>query len=117
MISKNMTRLNSVLRSDTAVSIAIAASTFFVYLLTLSPAIGYEDPGEIATAVHGLGIVHPTGYPLFSMLGRVFSMFPLGDLRVIVKLNLMGAIFCAVAAGFFYPLMLRLLREARTAPA
>jgi hypothetical protein len=97
------------LSTDTVISIAIACLTLVVYVLTLSPSIGPEDAGELAAAAHTLGITHPTGYPLFSLLGRAFSMLPLGDLRVIVKMNLLGALLCAAAVGVGYRLFLVLL--------
>jgi hypothetical protein len=47
-----------------------------------------------------LGIAHPTGYPLFSILGYLFSLipFPFGS---ILKLNILAALWCAAAAGVF----------------
>jgi hypothetical protein len=99
------------LSKDTCIGLAIALGTFIVYLLTLSPSMsGEEDQPELAAAAYVLGNSHPTGYPLFLLLGRVFSLLPLGDLRVIVKLNLMTALFCAAAVFVFYHLLLQLLR-------
>ncbi|HEX2613310.1 MAG TPA: DUF2723 domain-containing protein, partial [Fibrobacteria bacterium] len=63
---------------------------------------GWEDSGEIAAALRTLGIVHPTGYPLFTLMGRAFSMLPFGDMRVIVQLNLLGALLTAASVFFFY---------------
>jgi hypothetical protein len=97
--------------TDNAIGCALGLLTLAVYLVTLSPSIGPEDAGELAAAAHTLGVAHPTGYPLFSLLGRAFSMLPLGDLRVIVKLNLLGALLCATAVGISYRLFLLLLRE------
>ena len=47
------------------------------YLLTLAPSItqGYNtgDSGELASAAYTLGISHPTGSPLYTMLGYLVS--------------------------------------------
>jgi hypothetical protein len=100
----------NLLSTDTILSVAVGCLALLVYILTLSPSIGPEDAGELAAAAHTLGITHPTGYPLFSLLGRAFSMLPLGDLRVIVKMNLLGALLCAAAVGVGYRLFLTLLQ-------
>jgi hypothetical protein len=97
--------------TDALIGSALALVSLAVYLITLSPSIGPEDAGELAAAARTLGVAHPTGYPLFSLLGRAFSMLPLGDLRVIVKLNLLGALLCAAAVGISYRLFLLLLRD------
>jgi hypothetical protein len=89
----------------------VSALAFCLYLATLSPFMIWEDSGELATVAATLGVAHPTGYPVFSLLGRVFSLLPLGDLRVIVKLNVMVALFCALAVACFYRVFLFLLSD------
>lgn len=99
--------------SDTALGMLLAASAFCVYLRTLSGTVTTEDPGELATALHTLGVAHPTGYPLFTLIGRVFSLLPLGD-TVIGRLNLLGAVLTALAVFLFFRTLLYLLSpEAR----
>ena len=43
-----------------------------VYLFSLGPSVGLEDAGELATAAQVLGVPHPPGYPLWTMLGWCF---------------------------------------------
>ncbi len=50
-----------------------------IYLSTLAPAVGFIDSGELAAVCQTLGIAHPTGYPLYTVLGRLFCLLPLGD--------------------------------------
>lgn len=47
-------------------------TAFAVYLLSLGPSIGMEDAGELATAADVLGVPHPPGYPLWTMLSWLF---------------------------------------------
>jgi hypothetical protein len=98
------------LQRDSLPGLLAAALAFPVYLLTLSNTVTAEDCGELAAALHGLGIVHPTGYPIFSWLGWVFGHLPIAG-RVIWKLNLFGAVLCTVATFLFYRLFLFLLSE------
>lgn len=74
------------------------AGTFLVYLLTLCPTVYVEGSGELIGAVHFLGTSHPTGYPLFCLVGRLFSAFlPWGS--VAFKVNAATACTGALAAG------------------
>ena len=42
-----------------------------VYMITLSPTVNFIDSGELITALHEPGIVHPPGYPLYTLMGYV----------------------------------------------
>jgi hypothetical protein len=75
--------------------------SFIVYTLTLNPTVGFIDAGELATVALTLGIAHPTGYPLFTLLGHLFSLLPLG-LRPIFQINLFTALLCALATFAFF---------------
>jgi tetratricopeptide (TPR) repeat protein len=45
-----------------------------VYVYSLPPSITLEDAGELAVAADHLGIPHPPGYPLWTLLGWIFSL-------------------------------------------
>jgi transmembrane protein TMEM260 (protein O-mannosyltransferase) len=77
---------------------------FSVYLVTLAPTVTFIDSGELAAVASTLGIAHPTGYPLFTILGYLFSRLPISPSEI-YKLNLMGALLCAGAIVIFYYLM------------
>ncbi|MBL7016492.1 MAG: DUF2723 domain-containing protein [Kiritimatiellales bacterium] len=51
--------------------------TFFisllVYTLTLQPTVGLEDSGELIVASDYLGVPHPPGYPIWSLLTWAFQ--------------------------------------------
>jgi len=59
--------------------VAVAAALLICYWLTLAPTITDRDSGELATAVHTMGVAHPTGYPLYLMVGKLFDLLPLGE--------------------------------------
>jgi hypothetical protein len=71
-----------------------------MYLLTLAPTLVQIDSGELATSQLTLGICHPTGYPLFTMVGYLFGKLPLG-LSPIYKVNLLAALWCTGAVMLF----------------
>ncbi len=62
------------------------------YLITLAPGLIAPDSGELATVQYTLGITHPTGYPLFTILGFLFSHIPV-PIKPIIKLNFLTALW------------------------
>ncbi len=73
---------------------------FIVYLTTLAPSVVEIDSGELATVQATLGIAHPTGYPLFTMLGHLFYLIPL-PFSKIYQLNLLTAVWCSLGVMVF----------------
>lgn len=78
---------------------------FSLYVLTLSPSVTFTDSGELAAACASLGVAHPTGYPLFIILGFLWSSLPL-PVPIIFKLNLFAAFCTALASMIFFELTL-----------
>ncbi len=89
-------------------STLLALCAFAVYMATLSPTVNFIDSGELAAVSYTLGIAHPTGYPLFTLLGWLWSHLPIGS-EPIVRLNIMAAVYCALGVFFFSRLMMHLL--------
>lgn len=75
-------------------------TAFIVYVLTLAPSVVQIDSGELAAVQFTLGIAHPTGYPLYSIIGYLFSLIPLPFTKIF-QLNLLAAIYCSAAVGVF----------------
>jgi len=98
----------SVFERPRLIGLMIAGFCLVVYLLTLSPTVGFIDSGELAAVACTLGVAHPTGYPLFTLLGRLFVMLPV-PWEEIVRLNLMAALLCAASVFVFFQLSLLLL--------
>jgi len=73
---------------------------FVFYMLTIAPSVIEIDTGELAAVQCTLGIAHPTGYPIYTMLGYLFSLLPL-PFSKIFQMNLLAAIYCAAAVTIF----------------
>ena len=73
---------------------------FVVYLFTIAPSVVQIDSGELATVQITLGIAHPTGYPLFTLIGFLFSLIPLPFTKIF-QMNLLAAIYCSASIGVF----------------
>ena len=64
-------------RLDFLIAAISTALSLIFYLLTMSRSIPYIDGGELTTVLWTLGIAHPTGYPLFTLLGGAFVRIPI----------------------------------------
>ena len=60
-----------------------------LYLLTLAPTVYNLDSAELTTATATGGLVRATGYPLYLLLGYLWSWLPVGDIGY--RLNLFSA--------------------------
>ena len=75
----------------------VALVTFGVYLYTTPRTVTLEDSGLFLMASHFGGVAHPPGYPLHSLLGKLFTLLPLGSVafRVHLLSALSGSLTCA----------------------
>ncbi len=53
---------------------------FAILLFTIPASVYLGDCGETITCAFTLGIQHPPGYPLFTLLGKIFTLLPLADI-------------------------------------
>jgi hypothetical protein len=103
------TRLLSARWADVLLPIILALDTFALYLRTLSPTIGQADSFEFQVVAYTLGVAHPTGYPLYILLGKLFTFLPIGD--VAYRVNLTSPVCASLAATFLYLFVRRLTRS------
>jgi hypothetical protein len=80
--------------------LASFAVSFLVYAYTLAPSVStiFDDTLEFQVVIPQLGIAHPTGYPLFTLIGKLFTLLPVGDPAY--RTNLLSAASGALAAAF-----------------
>lgn len=88
----------------------ISVFVFVVYVNTLATSVNFIDSGELASVAVILGIAHPTGYPLFTLIGWLFSHLPIGA-SAIYKMNLMSAVLCSIGIFFFFRFLVLLLED------
>lgn len=80
---------------------AAALLVVALYASGACPTVYVGDSGELATAVATLGIPHPTGYPLYVLLGNLWTLaLPVGE--VAWRLGLFAAVCGGAAAGVLY---------------
>ena len=89
--------------------VVAATVALVVYLATLSPTLPPGDSGDLITAAATLGLAHPPGYPLFIIIGHVFTLLPIGSPAY--RVNLMSAFFDAAAVGIVASLIVRVASD------
>ncbi len=79
----------------------IVAST--VYIMTAEPTASYWDCGEYISTAFKLQVGHPPGAPFFQMMGRFFSLFAFGDVKMVARMiNTMSALMSGATIMFLY---------------
>nr|XP_006632442.1 PREDICTED: transmembrane protein 260 isoform X1 [Lepisosteus oculatus] len=77
---------------------ATAAGVAAVYLPRVQRTVPGGDSGELITAACELGVAHPPGYPVFTLLSRLaLDLLPLGSPAYSV--NVLAGLLGAMAAG------------------
>lgn len=71
------------------------------YVSTVVPGPFDGDSGEFQYMPRLLGIPHPTGYPLYLLLGWVWSWLPIGD-TLALRLNLFSTLWAVVTLALLY---------------
>ncbi|MBI5289769.1 MAG: DUF2723 domain-containing protein [Chloroflexi bacterium] len=85
----------------------VVVAALAAYLFTLAPDMYSLDSPELAAAANQLGIAHAPGYPLYTLVGWLFShAFPIGT--VAFRMNLLSALFGVAACAAVYALSLHL---------
>lgn len=84
-----------------AVPALLAVALFALYAAGACPTIYVGDSGELVAAVHVLGIPHPTGYPLYVLLGKLWALLVPGG-SIAYRLSLFSAACAAVACALLY---------------
>ena len=86
---------------DPIIFLAVVLLALLLYIATLLPGIGSQDTPEFQRVAPTLGIAHPTGYPLYIILGWLWTRLPLGGTPA-WKMNLLSAVLAAQAIGLLY---------------
>jgi hypothetical protein len=95
---------------DEGLTILLAILVLGVYLGTLGRTVGRADTFEFQVVASKLGIAHPTGYPLYLLLGKLFTLLPVGSIAF--RVNLLSAV-CATGATLWVYASLRQLLQVR----
>ena len=85
--------------------------TFLLYLFTLTPSLSAGDNGELTTAAYFLGVGHAPGYPFYTLMSKLFTYIPFGNIAW--RTNLFSGTCAAISIIFFYLIMVKVLGQNR----
>lgn len=71
--------------------------SLLLYVATMCRTVFWWDTGELAANAYVMGIPHRPGFPLYVLLGRVFSLSPFGD--IFYRVNFLSAVSASAALG------------------
>lgn len=73
------------------------------YILTLEPSTSFWDCGEFIACIYRLQVAHQPGAPLFTMIGKVFSLLSFGDnMKVAYFTNMASALASGATILFLF---------------
>jgi len=99
---------------DRVTAALLCIGSLILYLRTLAPGLTFGDAGDLIVAAHQLGVPHPTGYPLYTLLGHLWlRMIPIGEPAW--RMNLFSAVCAALTVGLLYRAAVLLLSRRRAA--
>lgn len=85
-----------------------ACLSWTCWLWTLEPTLPTGDSGELASAAYHVGVAHPPGYPMHSLLVRSVQWIPLGNIAF--RSNLASSLWSFLALILFGLLLRRVGR-------
>lgn len=93
-------------RLDSLTALSLLFASFVLYLRTLAPSLLFGDSAEFQTIAHTLGIGHPTGYPVYILLAKLFTFIPINE--VAYRVNLFSAFCAALTVSLIYLILRKL---------
>jgi hypothetical protein len=94
--------------SGFGIPVVLFFSILTIYYETLQPSVPGGDAGELITEAYQLGLPHPPGYPLHSILGYFasHSPFSVDGISTARDVNFLSSILGAFAGVFIYTTIL-----------
>ena len=92
------------------ISWGLGIASLALYVATAAPTVVtvFDDSLEFQVVLPTLGIAHPTGYPLYTLLGWLSTrLLPLGDAAW--RANLFSALTASLTVALLYRLLLRVV--------
>ena len=73
--------------------LAVFILSIVIYYLTLAPTMFWIDAAIYLTTIKEFGIAYPPGFPLYIILAKIWSFFPLPGFNFTQKINFLSSIF------------------------
>jgi len=81
----------------------------FLYIIASSKVLNSGDAGEFVVSASTLGIAHPSGYPLYVEILKIFSFLPFGNISF--RMVLVSIIFSIFSLYLIYRIVLKITND------
>ena len=113
-IENRASKWQQFLQKEYVLPLLLFLISLVLYVPLIAPSVVIGDGGELQMQSRVLGVTYPTGYPLFILLGWIFSHLPLGG-DPAFRVTLSCALAAAGAVTLLYLMLTRELRVGKTA--
>lgn len=96
--------------SPRLIAAALFVISFALYAHTVAPGLLPADSGEFQVVAARLGVAHPPGFALYTLLGHLATLLPIGP-GPAYRLNLLSALIAAAALSLTFLSAFRLTRS------
>lgn len=86
-----------------------ATVTAVIFWLTMCRTVPGGDSGELISVAYNLGVAHPPGYPLYTLVAHLATYLPIGN--VAMRVNFLSAVLGLATGLVLYALVTRWLRD------
>jgi len=97
---RGLTGFQALSRRDACLAAAVGLLGLALYVRTLAPGLLPGDSGEFQALAYLLGHTHPTGYPVYLALAKLFTLLPVAS--VAWRVNLFSAVMAALTVSGVY---------------
>jgi hypothetical protein len=101
--------MTAIRRWHIAGAILAVGVPLWTYIRTVTPTVPFWDSGEFIATSYILGLPHPPGNPVYTMLGRMMSLIPIETIAW--RVNFMSSIASALACFFTFLFTVRALQR------
>ncbi len=92
------------------VGFAVFLFALVVYVMTVQPSVSFWDCGEFIASSYLMQVPHPPGTPFFLILGKLFSMLPIGE-NIAFRVNMVSVLSSAFNVLFLYLVAVKLIEN------
>ena len=93
-------------RRDGLIAAGLAGVSFALYAATAAPSVAtiFDDSLEFQVVLPTLGIAHPSGYPLYVLLGKAWTLaFPVGSIAY--RMSVLSAVTASATVALTFSLV------------
>ncbi len=86
-----------------------------IYVMTVQPTFSFWDCGEFIACAFTLSVPHPPGAPFFTLMGKIFTMFPTAT-DIGLRVNYLSVISSSLCVLLLYLISVKVIKSWKGIP-